>query len=52
MYVGIGNTANALYNISQMVFNEKGKVCELPDLLNCLICDWGYLMMMKYKAIF
>ena len=40
MMCGITNTINALYAIKKMVYDESA-VTTLPELLKCLMCDWG-----------
>ncbi|WP_445721622.1 Dyp-type peroxidase [Flavobacterium sp.] len=43
-YIALSSTINSLYAIKKMVFDEKTAVTTLPELLECLCCDWGYKM--------
>nr|WP_283102860.1 Dyp-type peroxidase [Shewanella abyssi] len=43
-YTGLSSTINSLYSIKQLVFDEKEAITTLPELLECLCCDWGYKM--------
>ncbi|MBI1836802.1 MAG: Dyp-type peroxidase [Flavobacteriia bacterium] len=43
-YISLSSTINSLYAIKKMVFDEKNAVTTLPELLECLCCDWGYKM--------
>ncbi|MEQ9261695.1 MAG: Dyp-type peroxidase [Owenweeksia sp.] len=43
-YIALSSTINSLYAIREMVFNDKKAITSLPELLNCLSCDWGYDM--------
>tara|TARA_R110001632_G_scaffold137043_3_gene252690 strand:- start:36 stop:3953 length:3918 start_codon:yes stop_codon:yes gene_type:complete len=43
-YVALSATINSLWAIKQMVYNDKKAVTSLPELLDCLSCDWGYEM--------
>jgi Dyp-type peroxidase family len=43
-YIALSATINSLWAINQMVYNDKRAVTSLPELLNCLSCDWGYDM--------
>ncbi len=43
-YIALSSAINSLYAIKQMVFDEKNAVTTLPELLECLCCDWGHKM--------
>ncbi|WP_316839236.1 Dyp-type peroxidase [Pedobacter gandavensis] len=43
-YIALSSTINSLYAIKTMVFDDKNAVTTLPELLECLCCDWGYKM--------
>ena len=43
-YISLSSTINSLYAIKVMVFDDKNAVTTLPELLECLCCDWGYKM--------
>lgn len=43
-WIGLSTTINSLWNIKKMVFDEDSAITSLPELLNCLICDWGHKM--------
>jgi Dyp-type peroxidase family len=43
-YVALSATINSLWAIKQMVYNDKKAVTSLPELLDCLSCDWGHEM--------
>ncbi|RQO75496.1 formate acetyltransferase [Pedobacter sp. KBW06] len=43
-YISLSSAINSLYAIKVMVFDDKNAVTTLPELLECLCCDWGYKM--------
>ncbi|WP_047686050.1 MULTISPECIES: Dyp-type peroxidase [Xenorhabdus] len=43
-YIALSTTINSLYAIKKMVFDPKDAVTTLPELFECLACDWGYKM--------
>jgi Dyp-type peroxidase family len=43
-FIALSTTVNSLYNINQMVFEERTAVTSLPELVECLMCDWGNKM--------
>jgi len=43
-YIALSSAINSLYAIKVMVFDEKNAVTTLPELLECLCCDWGHKM--------
>lgn len=43
-YISLSSTINSLYAINTMVFDTRNAVTTLPELLECLCCDWGYKM--------
>jgi len=50
MIQGFSHVINSLYNIKKMVFDEKTAVTTLPELVECLICDWGYEMIEPFQS--
>ncbi|KAK3937327.1 formate c-acetyltransferase [Diplogelasinospora grovesii] len=47
--VGVSNTIDSLYAIKKLVYDATSALTTLPELLNCLICDWGYNMIEPYQ---
>ncbi len=43
-FTALANSINSLYAIKQMVFEPTTAVTSLPELVDALICDWGYSM--------
>lgn len=43
-YIALSSAINSLFAIKKMVFDRKTAVTTLPELLECLCCDWGYKM--------
>ncbi|MCV6587669.1 MAG: Dyp-type peroxidase [Marinobacterium sp.] len=43
-YTALSSTINSLYAIKVMVFDQETAVTSLPELVNCLSCDWGNKM--------
>lgn len=43
-YISLSSAINSLYAIQTMVFDDRNAVTTLPELLECLCCDWGYKM--------
>lgn len=43
-YISLSSAINSLYAIKVMVFDDKNAVTTLPELLECLCCDWGHKM--------
>ena len=43
-FIGLSSTINSLYNINKMVYQEDTAVTSLPELVECLMCDWGNKM--------
>ncbi|WP_175858006.1 Dyp-type peroxidase [Burkholderia anthina] len=43
-YIALSSTINSLYAIKCLVFDDETAVTTLPELLECLCCDWGYKM--------
>ena len=41
---GIATAIDSLWAIKKMVFSEDVAVFTLPELVDCLVCDWGYDM--------
>lgn len=47
--VGVSNTIDALFAIKKLVFDPASAITTLPELLDCLINDWGYAMIEPYQ---
>ncbi|KAH8164133.1 hypothetical protein CIB48_g4105 [Xylaria polymorpha] len=43
------NTIDSLYAIKKLVFDPESARVTLPELVRCLICDWGYNMIEPYQ---
>ena len=43
-FTAIPNLVNALWAIRSMVFDEHTAVTSLPELVQALMCDWGWSM--------
>ncbi|KAH7373515.1 hypothetical protein KP509_17G059900 [Ceratopteris richardii] len=43
-FTALPNTINSLYSIKQLVFNNDTAMTSLPELVHCLINNWGYTM--------
>lgn len=43
-FTALANSINSLYAIKHMVFEPSTAVTSLPELVDALICDWGYSM--------
>jgi len=43
-FTGLSTAINSLYAIKKMVFDKTTAVTSLPELVEALICDWGYKM--------
>jgi len=41
MFVGMATTIDSLFAIQKLVFDEQEAICTLPELLDCLMNDWG-----------
>lgn len=48
--VGASNAIDSLYAIKRMVYDPATAVTTLPELLDCLINDWGYTMVEPYQS--
>ncbi|CDG85781.1 Dyp-type peroxidase [Janthinobacterium agaricidamnosum] len=48
--VGVSNTIDALYAIRALVFDPASAVTTLPELVDCLINDWGHDMIEPYQS--
>ncbi len=48
--VGASNTIDSLYAIQKLVFDPATAVTTLPELVDCLINDWGYTMVEPYQS--
>ena len=48
--VGASNAIDSLYAIKKMVYDPATAVTTLPELLDCLINDWGYTMVEPYQS--
>ncbi|KAK4149204.1 pyruvate formate lyase-domain-containing protein [Chaetomidium leptoderma] len=47
--VGISNTIDSLYAIQKLVFDEDTARVTLPELVKCLMCDWGHGMIEPFE---
>jgi pyruvate-formate lyase len=47
--VGMSNTIDSLYAIQKLVFDEATARVTLPELVKCLICDWGHSMIEPFE---
>ncbi|RYC54800.1 dyp-type peroxidase, partial [Xylaria longipes] len=47
--IGVANTIDSLYAIKKLVFDPESARTTLPELVRCLICDWGYSMIEPYQ---
>ncbi|KAF0813692.1 Choline trimethylamine-lyase [Andreprevotia sp. IGB-42] len=47
--VGVSNTIDSLFAIKKLVFDPATAITTLPELLDCLINDWGYTMIEPYQ---
>ncbi len=47
--VGASNTIDSLHAIRQLVFDPATAVTTLPELVDCLINDWGNAMIEPYQ---
>ena len=43
-YTTLSATINSLYAIKKLVFDKMDAVTTLPELFECLACDWGHKM--------
>lgn len=49
--VGVSNTIDSLYAIKKLVFDRETAITTLPELVDCLINDWGYTMIEPYQNV-
>ncbi|KAI0505227.1 pyruvate formate lyase-domain-containing protein [Xylaria bambusicola] len=49
MFIGVANTIDSLYAIKKLCYDRESARVTLPELLTCLICDWGYNMIEPYQ---
>ena len=49
MCVSVSNTIDSLYAIQKLVFDPATALTTLPELVDCLINDWGYTMIEPYQ---
>ncbi|KAI1429689.1 pyruvate formate lyase-domain-containing protein [Xylaria sp. FL1777] len=49
MCIGVANTIDSLYAIKKLCYDPESARVTLTELVNCLICDWGYNMMEPYQ---
>lgn len=47
--VGVSNTIDSLYAIQKLVYDPTTAITTLPDLVNCLINDWGFNMIEPFQ---
>jgi len=48
--VGVSNTIDSLYAIHKLVYDPTTALTTLPQLVNCLICDWGFNMIEPFQS--
>ena len=48
--IGASNTIDSLYAIKKLVYDPATAVTTLPELLDCLINDWGCSMIEPYQS--
>lgn len=41
-FIAISSAVNSLYAIKKMVFDKETAVTSLPELVKCLMADWGH----------
>jgi len=41
-FIAASSTITSLYCIQKMVFDPESAVTSLPELVDCLTCDWGH----------
>lgn len=49
-FIALSTTINSLYNINKMVFETETAVTSLPELVECLMCDWGHKMVEPFVS--
>lgn len=49
-FIALSTTVNSLYNIKQMVYEDRTAVTSLPELVECLMCDWGNKMVEPFVS--
>lgn len=47
--VGVSNTIDSLYAIKKLVYDRETAIATLPELVDCLINDWGYTPVEPYQ---
>ncbi|KAI2770086.1 PFL-like glycyl radical enzyme [Daldinia loculata] len=47
--IGVANTIDSLYAIKKLCFDRASARATLPELVRCLICDWGFDMIEPYQ---
>ncbi|KAI1174687.1 pyruvate formate lyase-domain-containing protein [Nemania sp. FL0916] len=47
--IGVANCIDSLYAIKKLVYDTESARVTLPELVRCLICDWGYNMIEPYQ---
>jgi Dyp-type peroxidase family len=47
-FTGLASTINSLYAIKKMVFEPETAITSLPELVECLLCNWGNKMVEPY----
>jgi pyruvate-formate lyase len=50
MIFGVPCAIDSLWAIRQMAFENATAVTSLPELLECLFCDWGYDMIEPFQS--
>ncbi|MEO9383354.1 pyruvate formate lyase family protein [Chromobacterium phragmitis] len=47
--VGVSNTIDSLYAIKKLVYDRDSAIATLPELVDCLVNDWGYALIEPYQ---
>ena len=49
LFVGVSNTIDSLFTIRKLVYDHDSACTTLPELVLCLINDWGFNMIEPYQ---
>ncbi|KLP12603.1 uncharacterized protein LW94_1728 [Fusarium fujikuroi] len=47
--IGVSNTIDSLFAIQKLVYDEDTAMTTLPELVDCLINDWGFNMIEPFQ---
>ena len=47
--VGVANTIDSLYAIKKLCYDTETARVTLPELVRCLLCDWGFSMIEPFQ---